>query len=82
MVGNRCRRCCEFYKRGVLSTGDTRVAEGYSYSTTINISETGKGTFWLGSWGNDKPGHWPSGKYRIEVWYKGELVEESRFTIE
>lgn len=69
------------FKNGILSTGDTRVSEGYSYDWTINIPETGKGKFSLGGWGSNTSGNWPAGSYRVEVWYKGEIVDESRFSI-
>lgn len=72
----------KLYQNGKLSTGDSRASEGYTYSTTIYIFETGKDIFNLGGWGNDTPGCWRAGNYRLEVWYKGELVEESRFKIE
>ena len=70
------------YENGKLSTGDTRVDEGYSYNTMVNISDIGRCTLKLGGWGSNTPGTWSSGRYRVEVWYKGELVDDNIFRIE
>lgn len=70
------------YENGKLSTGDTRVEDGYSYNTTVNIHEIGKCTLKLGGWGSNTPGTWGPGRYRVEVWYKGELVDDNIFRIE
>jgi len=70
------------YENGILSTGDTRVEEGYSYNTTVNIHEIGKCTLQLDGWGSNTPGTWGPGRYRVEVWYKGELVDDNIFRIE
>ena len=70
------------YENGRLSTGDTRVDEGYSYNTMVYIHETGQCTLKLGGWGSNTPGTWDPGRYRVEVWYKGELVDDNTFRIE
>lgn len=53
---------------------------GFSQSTDCYIYQ-GSQTVVLGSWGNDNMGFWPSGSYRIEVWYGNLMLKSKTFTV-
>ncbi len=64
---------------GNLSTGDSSPS-GYSYSVEKYVAE-GEHTITLSGWGNSSKGHWPSGKYRYEIWYGDVCLATKSFTI-
>ncbi len=68
-----------FNSQGTLSTGTTSPA-GYSYSVD-NYIYTGKNTMTLSGWGSNNKGHWNTGNYRIEIWYKDKCLSSKSFTI-
>lgn len=69
----------KFYSPNGLSTGTSSPA-GYSYKNTISLSKN-ESAYFLSSWGNDTPGFWSSGNYRIEFYYDGNLLYTKSFTV-
>ncbi len=64
---------------GNLRTG-SESPYGYSYSSSLYVY-TGHNSTRLGGWGNRTKGHWPSGLYRIEIWYNNSCLKSKSFTI-
>lgn len=64
---------------GQLSSS-TSSPSGYSYSSSAWIY-SGSNTTTVGGWGNSSKGHWPSGTYRLEVWYRNTCLKSKIFTI-
>ena len=58
---------------------------GYTYSDEISClfydSQTINKTIELIGWGSSIKGNWEPGNYRIEIWYKGELLRGMTFRI-
>ena len=73
----------KFFTPNGLSTSSTpgTSPSGYSYKDEENLSKFQKQTVYLSGWGGKSKGHWSSGAYRIEVWHKGKLLYEKKFTI-
>lgn len=64
---------------GYLSTGNSSP-NGYSQSKTCTFSE-GNGTIEYSGWGGATMGHWDSGDYKLEIWYKGKCMFVKNFKI-
>lgn len=64
---------------GYLSRGDSSP-DGFSYSADEYISR-GNNTLTISGWGNKNKGHWKSGTYRIEIWYKNTCLKSKTFNI-
>lgn len=64
---------------GYLSRGDSSPY-GFSQSDDEYISK-GNNTLTLSGWGNEDKGHWSSGTYRIEIWYKNTCLKTQTFEI-
>lgn len=64
---------------GALSTGSVSPS-GYTWNHTLYIKQ-GIGTYILNGWGGKKAGYWRSGNYRMEFYYKGELLATKYFTV-
>lgn len=64
---------------GNLSTGNSSPS-GYSYFSDMYVYE-GENTMTLSGWGSSSRGHWPSGKYRYEIWYGDVCLAIRSFTI-
>lgn len=64
---------------GYLSRGDSSPY-GFSQSDDEYISK-GNNTLTLNGWGNEDKGHWSSGTYRIEIWYKNTCLKTQTFEI-
>ena len=77
--GNKTLYIKLYTPNGSLSTG-TSSPSGYSYSSSTYIS-TGQNTSQLGGWGNSTKGNWPSGTYRLEVWYNSSCLKSKTFTV-
>jgi hypothetical protein len=58
-----------YYPENDLRIFEDTARSGYTYSITRNITTNG-GEFDLGFWGWDKPGQFPRGSHKIEVWYE------------
>ena len=73
----------KFFTPNGLSTSSTpgTSPSGYSYKDEEILSKYKKQTVYLSGWGGKSKGHWRNGSYRIEVWHKGKLLYEKRFTI-
>lgn len=62
-----------FDEDGKLKTG-TGSPEGFTFSKTVKV-ETGTGKFIkLPGWGNPRGGSYNAGLYKIEVWYKENML--------
>jgi hypothetical protein len=66
-----------------LSTGDSehKVPKGFSYGEYIYIGKDKIQTFELSGWGSMTKGHWEPGRYKIEIYYRNELIGEKEFEI-
>ena len=64
---------------GIMSTGSSSPP-GYSYSSSVYFS-SGQNTAQLSGWGSSTKGHWPSGTYRIEIWYNNSCLKSKSFTV-
>lgn len=63
-----------------LSTGTSSV-DGYSYSNYFYVSKNQTTTCEFNGWGGTDKGHWSSGNYRFEFYYKGKCIGSKSFTI-
>ncbi|MCR5360398.1 MAG: hypothetical protein K6E73_00110 [Bacteroidales bacterium] len=63
-----------------LSTG-TSSSGGYSYSNYFYVSKNQTTTCEFNGWGGKDKGHWSSGNYRFEFYYKGKCIGSKSFTI-
>lgn len=74
----------KLYCNGTLQTGKNSPP-GYSYRSGIagwfGPTKSFEITLELGSWGSETPGTWPSGRYRIEIWWEGEKLFTKHFNI-
>ena len=70
----------KFYSPDGLSTY-SESPSGYTYSDKVSLNKHQNNTVVLSGYGNKSKGNWKSGAYRIEVWHKGKLLYEKRFTI-
>lgn len=71
---------CKFYDAsGTLSTGSNSPS-GYSWKYSLRMNQ-GTGTYTLSGWGSSSAGHWCKGNYRIELYYKGNLLTTKYFTV-
>lgn len=73
----------KFYSPDGLTTGNSQIdtPEGYSYTDSIYLRKNQVLSYELSGWGNDEKGNWSSGKYKIEIYYKSELIGNKEFTI-
>ena len=53
----------------------------FSDTETIQVKKGVNKTYTLGGWGSGNRGHWRSGKYKFEFWYKGICLGKHYFTI-
>lgn len=65
---------------GDLSVGSSSPY-GYSQASSYYLSE-GRNEVILGGWGGPNRGHWPSGTYRIEIWYNDICLKAKTFVIQ
>ena len=70
----------KFYTPYGLSTGSSSPS-GYSYTSTASLTKNQTTTIGVSGWGSSTKGHWKSGSYRIEYWYKGVCLGTKSFTI-
>lgn len=71
----------KLFANGTLRTNNNSQ-NGYSYRCDIFLHESNEEyTKKLAGWGNDTPGHWKSGGYRIEIWWEGEKLYTYSFNI-
>lgn len=77
--GNKTLKVKWYNPSGTLSTG-TSSTNGYSQSNSYYVSK-GQNTLTLHGWGNETKGHWGSGTYKIEIWYKNKCLSSKSFTI-
>lgn len=70
----------KFYTPYGLSTG-TSSSGGYSYSNYFYLSKNQSTTCEFIGWGGTHKGHWSSGNYRFEFYYKGKCIGSKSFTI-
>ena len=70
-----------FDNNGVLSKNDELSPKGYSFSSELSILQGENISDALSGWGNEEPGNWPTGNYRIEIWYEGKKMSEKTFRV-
>lgn len=73
----------KFYTPYGLSTGisNLKVPSGYSFVDSFNLSKYSSNICEFSGWGNKNKGHWSSGNYRFEFYYKGKCIGSKSFTI-
>lgn len=73
----------KFYTPHGLSAANPsiNVPDGYSYGDTISLQKNTIQVYELSGWGNETKGHWEPGRYKIEIYYKNELIGEKEFEI-
>lgn len=64
---------------GEIKRGN-RSPTGYSQSESVYIYN-GSNDLTMRGWGGNDKGHWPSGIYRIEIWYDDMCLKSKTFTI-
>lgn len=65
---------------GSLSKGSSSPSN-CSYSNSLSLYSGSDKSVVLKGWGGTDKGHWKSGSYRIEIWYKNSCVATKSFTI-
>ena len=55
--------------------------KGYTSSGSINIKPGSNQIFYIPGWGNEEKSSYKSGTYRYELWYNGNEIYETNFTI-
>lgn len=66
---------------GELSHNEATSPKEYSYSDELSIVKGENISGQISGWGNEKPGNWPPGIYRIEIWYKERKMSEKSFRV-
>lgn len=80
LVDGRVDIYVKFYTPYGLSTG-TSSSGGYSYSDYFYMTKNQSTTCEFNGWGGTDKGHWSSGNYRFEFYYKGKCIGTKSFTI-
>lgn len=69
-----------FDEDGKLKTG-TGSPEGFTFSKTVKV-ETGTGKFIkLPGWGNSRGGSYNAGLYKMEIWYKNNMLYQKEIRL-
>lgn len=69
-----------FDEDGNLKTG-TSSPDGFTYSCNVKV-ETGDGKYMnLSGWGSPKEGSYSAGLYKMEVWYKNNMLYHKEFRL-
>ena len=71
----------KLFKDNVLQRNSTTSPEGYTYTDDITLNGTGNQTINLVGWGSNTSGNWSAGSYRLEVWFKGQLLGSKLFYV-
>lgn len=75
-----CSLYIKLYTPYGLSRG-SNSPDGYSQEEQIYVYRNQSNKFELRGWGNKTKGHWNSGNYRYEIWYKGKCIGTKSFSI-
>ena len=70
----------KFYAPYGLSS-NKESPSGYSFISSVSLSKYQMTTIGINGWGSSKQGHWQSGSYRIEFWYKDVCIGKKSFNI-
>ena len=70
----------KLYYDGNLSTGTSSPA-GYSYESTVYVSDLKTQYVVVGGWGNESSGHWGYGNYRYEFYFGDKKIGSKSFSI-
>jgi hypothetical protein len=70
-----------FDNNGMLSKNEEKSPKGYSFSHELSLVRGENISDELSGWGNEEPGNWPTGTYRIEVWYKEKKLSEKTYRV-
>ena len=65
---------------GELSRNENKSPNGYTSSNEFKV-DSGEHYEELTGWGNETPGNWPTGTYRIEIWCEGKKMSEKTFRV-
>lgn len=68
------------YKDNTLQTS-VSSPNGYTYASEVNIESSSNQISYLTGWGQSRPGFWPSGNYRYEVWLNDLCLGSKSFII-
>ncbi|MDR1593790.1 MAG: serine/threonine protein kinase [Prevotellaceae bacterium] len=81
LVSSSKKIYCKLYDAyGRLERGDGSP-NGYTWSSDLFCSYGNFQDIKIGGWGNDTPGHYPSGQYRYELWYDDRCIGVKEFQI-
>ena len=73
---------CKIIKpNGILMSGSSSPI-GYTYSNTFWIQTGSYNYYELSGWGNQNGGSFVSGIYKFELWYDGNLIYQTTFTLQ
>ena len=71
----------KFYNAdGLLSTANGESPSGYTYKSTITLTKN-VSQYDVSGWGGTTSGHWKSGQYRLEFYYKDQLLFTKKFNV-
>jgi len=63
---------------GTLQTGNSSPS-GYTFSSSVTVSEGSDNTCELSGWGGANKGFWSRGSYRYEIWYGNVCLKSKTF---
>ena len=69
----------KFYTPNGISRG-TNSPTDYSYKDELTLTKSNR-EYYLSGWGGSTSGHWKSGSYRFEIYYKDKLIFTKYFTV-
>ena len=70
----------KFFGPNGMSTS-SNSPDGYTFKSSVALKKNQTVTASLKGWGGSTKGHWKSGEYRIEYWYKDVCVGKKYFTV-
>lgn len=71
----------KLYKPDGSMSSSSTSPYGCTYSNDVDISTGSGNTLTLSGWGGSDRGHWSSGTYRMEIWYRDICLKTKSFTI-
>jgi hypothetical protein len=79
--GNITLNCKIIDGRGIVIRNPSISPEGYSNTTTINVSRSGNQSFKLTGWGNNDQSTYGSGEWTVEVWWNDVCLKSAKIRI-
>lgn len=71
----------KLFRNNQLSRIDDISPKRYTYSENCSFDITNNGSSSVVSWRGEKIGYWPSGNYRIEIWWHNKKLAEKEFVV-